>query len=361
MSAEGNTSVSLAATDVFEHQLKKDRLTILGWDKSMLLRHALVNPVLSVVYLLFLLKARELIPQSSSLLGFFFKGLFIHYASEAVQPDVVHLHEAYSWLYIKMIPQRIKIVATFHGPYGISETVPYHETYSVLERKMLTCRRVSMVYFISHDLEKEFRKSYSEINVRIATILNAFDNTTFHYIVPREHTSINLCTIGTIQDRKGQIRVIEGLAQANSKYNYYTIGDGKEEQIKEMEAYGEKLDVSIHHLGKLEPNMIRERLADMDYMILPSSSEGFGLVYLESISCGVPVILPKDLPIVKEQDIIKQDVNALLLDNHSAESISKVIKDLGNYKFDHQKVANSIRGKSWTDIARQYLTTYKDL
>ena len=96
-------------------------------------------------------------------------------------------------------------------------------------------------------------------------------------------------------------------------------------------------------------------------MILPSSSEGFGLVYLESIACGVPVILPKNLPIVQEKGIIQPGVNAVLLESSSADSIAEILPKLKDLKFDHRKVAESIVDYSWDNIAKRYVESIKEI
>ena len=98
-------------------------------------------------------------------------------------------------------------------------------------------------------------------------------------------------------------------------------------------------------------------MACADYMILPSSTEGFGLVFLETIACGVPVILPKHLPIVKEQSIIKPEINALLTEDSSSEAIAKVLMTLNTHCFNHHEVSQTIPGYTWNDIAKQYIMT----
>ena len=87
---------------------------------------------------------------------------------------------------------------------------------------------------------------------------------------------------------------------------------------------------------------------------MPSTSEGFGLVFLESLACGVPVILPKDLPIVGVKDLL-HETNCVLLEDNSVEAIKKVIDNILVYKFDKYHISNSVKNFQWKEKAEEYL------
>ena len=54
----------------------------------------------------------------------------------------------------------------------------------------------------------------------------------------------------------------------------------------QLEKYATTHGIPFTYYGKRKPEEIRKLLAQADYMIMPSSSEGFGLTYLESMACG---------------------------------------------------------------------------
>lgn len=66
------------------------------------------------------------------------------------------------------------------------------------------------------------------------------------------------------------------------------IGDGPERQTAEEEARRLGVAEEVVFLGKLES--VAELLACADLFLLPSEEESFGLVALEALSCGVPVV-----------------------------------------------------------------------
>ena len=88
-------------------------------------------------------------------------------------------------------------------------------------------------------------------------------------------------------------------------------------------------------------------------MILPASNEGFGLVFLESIACGVPVVLPKELPICDEPDLISA-ANAVLLESASADAVFTFLASLPEHSFLDTTVAGSLPDGSWQDVGARY-------
>ena len=355
---EGNR-VILAATDVIGHNIERENLLILGWRKIELISYALLHPFFSFSFFLYLLFHKCIRSYGVSVAGMFFKGIFLRRTLKNNEFDILHLHEATSWYYVKLVPRRVKIVVTFHGPYGISDDIPYRKQYSILEKNYLSSKKVSSVFFISHSLHRSYLNYYSHIVPTTDVIINAYDNQVFNYIEPRAHDVLNVCTIATIQHRKGQMRVVEGLCKTGLNCHYFTIGAGSEESLNDLELQCKKYHVKHTHLGKKSPKQIREILAEMDYMVLPSSSEGFGLVYLEAIACGVQVILPKNLPIVEEPTIIKPSLNALLLEDCSPNAITNLFSQLEEKpKYNRREVANSVLSCSWNEIAKEYLSKY---
>lgn len=360
MSAVEGNRVVLAATDVTGRDIKRDSLLILGWRKAEMIKYILSHLFFSIWYFSYLMFHLNVLPHDDSLIGVFFKGMFLRRTIRNGNYDVLHLHEASSWYYVKTVPKNVKIVVTFHGPYGISEDIPYRKKYSVLEKNFLTSKRISTVFFISHVLQKSYVDYYKSIIPATRVILNAYDNTVFCYIKPKAHEELNICTIGTLQPRKGQMRVVEGIIQARINCRYYTIGAGSDKAISELTTYCESHQVEHRHLGKKSPKEIREILSEMDYMILPSSSEGFGLVFAEAIACGVQVILPKNLPIAGEPSIIKPNLNALLLDDCSSEAIEKLLLTLQDRpKYNRKDVADSVLTHTWKDVAKEYIDNFK--
>jgi glycosyltransferase involved in cell wall biosynthesis len=72
-------------------------------------------------------------------------------------------------------------------------------------------------------------------------------------------------------------------------------------------------------LGTDEPESF---FKSADLFVLPSVQDGFGMVVLEAMACGVPVIVTEN---VGAKDFVKNGVNGLLIEPLSEEEISNAI------------------------------------
>ena len=361
MSKCERVKVTLAATDVFAPSIMHDDLHIIGWTKAILIKYALRHPFISLKWMIYVLYSKIKYGPIVDILGFFFKGIHLHRSIALCNPDVVHLHGPNACVYKAIISEGIKIVVTMHGLIGLDSTIANQSYLYKMEYEICKSNHYSMIGFIAQKLISEFKSLYGTINSPAKVFLNAYDSSVFNYIEPKEHDGLVLATVASLSENKGQERVLEAISKSKVCCQYICIGGDSSAYEKNINEKISSLDVSWEYVGKKSPAEIRELLSNVDYMILPSSTEGFGLVYLEAIACGVPVILPKHLPIVEEKGIIQPGVNSLLLKDSSVDAIAELLPNLANYQFDSRKVAESIVDYSWENIAKEYVECFRKL
>lgn len=348
----------LAATDVFVPKLEKDQLTILGWTKSLLIKHALVHPFATMRIIFNTIRCKMAFSPLVSVPGLLLKSIFLDYAIKKTNPDVIHLHGAHSVMYYRMLPQKVKLVVTLHGNVGCDNNLPNVNTHAEVERTLCSSERIDRLCTISSTIPKILQNMYGGIKARTQVILNAYDNKAFHYIDAVPHNKLTLCTIASFSKLKGQERVLDALRSSGCDYRYQCIGhisDSDRERLSESYK-----DIEFEWLGIKKPEEIREILAGCDYMVLPSSTEGFGLVYLEAIACGVPVIIPKHLPLALERDILNEK-NAIRIEDSSSDAIKAVLPSLADMKWNRKDVSESVISYTWDNIAKEYNELYKSL
>lgn len=95
------------------------------------------------------------------------------------------------------------------------------------------------------------------------------------------------------REEKGQDRVLKSLPSVmNSITNavYLIVGGGYDERVTEFLKRNPKVSEKVFLTGPIadEEKVDYYNLADI--YILPSKLEGFGIVFIESLACGVPVI-----------------------------------------------------------------------
>lgn len=350
--------MTLAATDVFVPRIERDKLTILGWTKGLLMRHAILHVGTTIRILFNVVKSKRKYSALVSLFGLFVKSIFLDYAIKKTHPNIIHLHGAHSILYYSLIPSDLKLVVTLHGNVGNDDNLKKHNAYAEIEHALCLSPRIDMLCTISSTIPIILKNMYGEIKPKYKVILNAYDNNVFKYIEPITHTKLTLCTIASFSKLKGQERVLEALMASNCDYCYKCIGHISDTEKTRLKEKAKNID--FEWLGVKKPAEIREILAECDYMILPSSSEGFGLVYLEAIACGVPVIIPKNLPLALEGDILNGK-NAIRISGCDVKSIADVLPSLENMKWNRQEISQSIISYNWDNIAKEYCNVYSSL
>ena len=357
--------VCLAATDCFVPLRHDGELTIKGWTKKGLLCYILFHPFHCFKSFLVLKRLKKKYPFSESFWGLYFKRVFLNRTIHDMSPDVIHLHGPAAVWYLDLVPASVKVAVTFHGMTGLDENLQDYRILYEMERDVFHSPRVDGVFFICTQLVDSFVTEYGPNGKNNSVIFNSYDHTQFYLEKGESSLSSNvvsLYTVASLSDLKGQSRVLEGIknTSGHDKFEYTCIGGDADGHAKELQKYAEKNNLSFKYLGKMPPGVIRKSVLHADYMIMPSSSEGFGLTYLEAIACGVPVILPKDIPIAQEKKLIN-DKNSILLEDCSSEAITKVLNNIDKYSFKREAVAETIAAFSWDEIASQYINAYNKL
>ena len=134
--------------------------------------------------------------------------------------------------------------------------------------------------------------------------------------------------VGNIIKRKNVDLLIEAKKQLKTKANLVIVGDGPLlEQLKnkaEKEYFDGNLD-NVYFTGSRRD--VEDIIPSCDLLVLPSFTESFGLVLIEALACGKPVI-GSNVGGIKE--IITEDVGLLIDPNDStdlANAIDKILSD----------------------------------
>jgi glycosyltransferase involved in cell wall biosynthesis len=100
-----------------------------------------------------------------------------------------------------------------------------------------------------------------------------------------------LISIGRLIRRKALDDVLLALSRLDKgRFRLLVIGDGPEEAHLRDLAWTLGLSSQVDFLGAVWGDRKFQYLAAADMFVLPSAHEGFGLVFLEAMYCGLPVI-----------------------------------------------------------------------
>ncbi|MEZ8281653.1 glycosyltransferase family 4 protein [Vibrio splendidus] len=168
----------------------------------------------------------------------------------------------------------------------------------------------------------------SNVNVdKIEVIHNAFIKENVSDSVIGNENKIKLLSVAMMTGYKGHKKLIKSfhsLSQLHGNVELVLIGDGAKRQ--ELEDYVEKFNISniVHFLGTV-PNAV-EVMKDYDIFVHYSDYETFGMVILEAMSNGLPVVARKvgGIP-----EIVNNDKTGFLVDNEQELqcALSSLIED----------------------------------
>lgn len=123
--------------------------------------------------------------------------------------------------------------------------------------------------------------------------------------------------------------------------NYSIVGSGSEDQDLDDLIQSEGLQDVVHRIPMLSQEKLRNYYDSLDYFVFPSRrvGESLGLVGLEAMACGTPVI-GSDFAALK--DYIVDGYNGFKFDVGSANSLSLVIQRriLSSTNTDYRSLQN---------------------
>jgi rhamnosyl/mannosyltransferase len=128
------------------------------------------------------------------------------------------------------------------------------------------------------------------LGIPLSRFTSQADNQLKVELLIQEHGMRLVLFIGKFRYYKGLHVFIEAMKQVNGKL--LMIGEGYLEEDLKKQVAANELDGKVTFLGELSDNEATAFLRACDIVVLPSveRSEAFGIVQLEAMACGKPVI-----------------------------------------------------------------------
>ncbi|MBN2701968.1 MAG: glycosyltransferase family 4 protein [Methylothermaceae bacterium] len=166
------------------------------------------------------------------------------------------------------------------------------------------------------------------------------------------------------EPRKNIHRVLEALAQLQSRYDFqYTIvGDGRERSALERLSLDRGLAKQVLFTGSLSREALGERLRHADLFILtssilPTSHEGFGLVYLEAAACGVPSLAARA---AGAAEAVAENTSGFFVETPETDAIAEALGSFlgGEIHFEREPCREFARRFTWRQVVKKALPFY---
>ena len=293
------------------------------------------------------------------LVPFLFLGLWLNVRKYEKRFDIVNAH----WIIPQGIVQgfcKSKYMITGHGA---DVTSMNKGIVKMLKKRAL--KKASIVTAVSNDLSAVITKKYGISDIPIQPMgcnVSAFSpkNRVEGYFGQGDKKVILF--VGRLAEKKGVTYLIDAMKNVDAVL--YIAGKGPLEA--ELKAQAKELSDKVHFMGAKTHEELPAIYASADVFVAPSitasdgDKEGFGLVILEALASGVPVIASRSGGIV---DLIKHEDNGLLVPEKDscaiAESINKV---LASDDYAKRLVENGMKtaaGYDYRVVAKNYYEMYK--
>lgn len=268
------------------------------------------------------------------------------------QPDIIHVHDCRhipELLALSGILRRFqgKKILTVHN----SKTLPeYAETWLHAFVYRLTLKRSyapwTHVFCVNERLRQSLQK-YVPLS-RSSNLGNALPDLP-EMPVPVELTdwlrsdSCKIIAVGNLKRTKGFDLLIR--AAAKLIQNHYTLqimilGSGPEHSRLEALIHSMGLQEQIRMTGTLINPLVRNLYSYFDAFALPSYSETFGIVYLEAMSAGLPIIGVQGQGI---DGIAKEGVSGLFIRPQSLADLTAKIRWLIEHPLERAVIGQAGR------------------
>jgi glycosyltransferase involved in cell wall biosynthesis len=160
--------------------------------------------------------------------------------------------------------------------------------------------------------------------------------------------------IGRLDPIKRTIDLVRAVALLDSHYRLDIWGDGPDRAVLEAEIAQLQLRSRVVLRGwSATP---QAALSDMGVLVLPSDAEGFGLVLIEAMAAGVPVVATDVAGI---RDVVRHEHNGLLVPPRDPPRLAEAIRRVGeDAALRDRLVANGRRvvaeRYAWDAVLPQY-------
>lgn len=276
---------------------------------------------------------------------------------EKFQPDISHIHTPFvlgTMGYRFSRKKNIPVLGTYHTDFvNMDNTIDFPFVKSLLnigfQYNMHLYRKIDYVISPSDPMYKQLLK----FDVRSEVIHVGINLKPFKYNLNKDDFYLFL---GRLTYDKGIISVLKAAAKMPEK-EFRIAGIGPMRGI--VEEYASKYS-NIKYLGFVEEGKKIELLSKAKILILPSRAETFGVVYVESMASGTPVIASTES---REIGILKENYNGWFVKFDDPQSIIDRVNcaEKQDLKAFGENAYNSSRDYSVDSTADKLLLRYGEL
>ncbi len=284
------------------------------------------------------------------------KKLFKKYISKYGKPDLIHLHTFEPGKLGLWAKEKYKI------PYVVTEHTSSFSLKTALNWHYKLAKKVyvgsqynfavseSSTNFLSETFSEEFKY-----------LPNFVDTSHFKLKQTGESQKKQFINVAYLNKNKNQSLLVDAFHKAfgnNDNFELSIVGSGSEKENLKKQIDKLKL-TNIKLLGFVAQNELTRLLQNSDYFVLSSNFETFGVVIIEAMSCGLPVVSTK---CGGPESIITENKLGILCQKNNVDEFSKALIKVSQNKYDSEFIRNyAIENFSYESLSRELINIYSDI
>jgi glycosyltransferase involved in cell wall biosynthesis len=263
------------------------------------------------------------------------RGLLVKY-SKVFKIDLIHVHNSVAGEAALWCKNRLNI------PYCVTEHSTAYARDLVKENEVSKYKRIYQNSECNIAVSKEFcRLLNQKFNLIFEYIPNIVD-TEFFMPLKDGNTSekFKFINIAYLEKKKNHINLIKAFYKefkGDESVNLSILGNGSEYKNikKEIELHGMEKQIKLH--GFATRDKVLKELQSSNAFVLSSDHETFGVVLIEAMSCGLPVIATK---CGGPESIVRERRLGLLVEKENDKELANAMLKVYNNKYDREYIRN---------------------
>jgi glycosyltransferase involved in cell wall biosynthesis len=199
---------------------------------------------------------------------------------------------------------------------------------------------------------------------KIEIVPNGVD--TSHFIpLPYEQRENQILFVGSLIERKGVQHLIQAFAPTSAKYpdtHLILVGEGLQRSMCEDMVRSLGLEKKVHFAGAQPQEQVAENMRKARVFVLPSIEEGLGVVLLEALASGTPIVASNVGGIA---DVVDEKVGVLVPPGDAGQLAGAIQFLLNLTPLEWTELNSNARKRAietydWEQIARRIVRIYSN-
>jgi glycosyltransferase involved in cell wall biosynthesis len=285
--------------------------------------------------------------------------------------EVIHCHLAYPTGPVALSVGRklgLPVVITTHGS-DIRADSRYRQRCLIWRSLCRSLREADALTAISEEMKTLLTQIVGQNGKKLCLIPNAVDIEELNLPV-RHDPAWTLdpekpffLYLGGLSHKKGVGSLLEAVnilkEKGQSAAHLIVAGDGADRGKLEQFTWTHGLNDRVQFVGKVSGDFKNYLFQNCRFVVMPSVTEGFGLVAIEAFSCGKPLVASA-VGGLKELMGNNETLGRLVPPENPAalaQALTDMESSLGNYQ--PEAIRQFAKKYDWTTVAQAYLNLYR--